>query len=246
MRPKKLRQLIILNGTIVVVNIGLFSKMFVGLALVGGTALSLALGWTVVVMSACVFVWGNSRLLKKEAPHSLTHLAQGISTLSQCQEVLEESRGVKTFSDRINENIGQIKRFQKKKAAIDEILLQKFSAEGLSYKRFLGVLNEVENVLCLNIRSILHKISAFDETDYRELCHKGVHSDLLNREKMEIYNEYISFVDQATRNNEGVLLKLDKMLLEVSRYNSLAGGDIENMPAIREMDELIKNAELYR
>ena len=41
------------------------------------------------------------------------------------------------------------------------------------------------------------------------------------KEKLDIYNEYIDFVDNATRTNEEILLKLDKILLEISKYNSL-------------------------
>jgi hypothetical protein len=53
-------------------------------------------------------------------------------------------------------------------------------------------------------------------------------------------------VERATRDNEEILLKIDKMLLEISRYKSLEDGDVGNMPAIKEMDELIKNANLYK
>ena len=42
------------------------------------------------------------------------------------------------------------------------------------------------------------------------------------------------------------MLKLDKMLLEISRYNSLEDGDVRKLPALAEMDELIKNAKLYK
>ena len=40
--------------------------------------------------------------------------------------------------------------------------------------------------------------------------------------------------------------KLDKMLFEVSRYNSLESGEVKELPALAEMDELIKNANLYK
>ena len=60
-----------------------------------------------------------------------------------------------------------------------------------------------------------------------------------------VKNEYINFVKNATKSNEDILLKLDKMILEISRYNSIEDGDITKFPAIIEMDELIKNAKLY-
>ena len=63
---------------------------------------------------------------------------------------------------------------------------------------------------------------------------------------MNIYNEYIDFVKKATIMNEEILLKLDKILFEVSKYNSLEDGEVKELPAIIEMDELIKNAKLYK
>ena len=37
-----------------------------------------------------------------------------------------------------------------------------------------------------------------------------------------------------------------KILLELSKYNSLEGEQIQELPAITEIDELIKNAKLYK
>ena len=60
---------------------------------------------------------------------------------------------------------------------------------------------------------------------------------------MQIYNEYLNFVKNATITNENILLKLDKMLFEISRYNSLESGEVMELPALAEMDELIKKVE---
>ena len=252
MRQKKTRQLIILNSSIVIGDIVLFSKMFLGLSLIGGSPLTLAAAWTAVFVSACAFGVGNTRLLKREETRSLTG---NINTLNDCVRVLEASRWIKTFTREINENIEQIRRLRKKLTTINDILLQKFNSNEITYRRFAGVLREVENAVYLNVRSILNKISAFDEEDYnritrevREQLPAGQESRAseLTQEKLQICNEYISFVNHATGDNEQILLKLDKMLLEISRYNSLEGGDLENMSAMKEMDELIKNARLYK
>jgi ferredoxin-fold anticodon binding domain-containing protein len=116
----------------------------------------------------------------------------------------------------------------------------------MSFKKFSGVLQDVENVVYMNMRSILNKISAFDIDEYEVLRKKEFRGGEFSREKMDIYNEYINFVNNATNANEEILLKLDKMLLEISRYNSLEDGDIKKLPAIMEIDGLIKNANLYK
>jgi hypothetical protein len=98
----------------------------------------------------------------------------------------------------------------------------------------------------MNMRSILNKISAFDIVEYETMLKKGLQGGEFSEEKMNIYKEFIDFVNNATQTNEDILLKLDKMLLEISRYHSIDDGDIQKLPAIAEIDELIKNANLYR
>ena len=244
MSPKKIRQLIILNAAIVLVNIALFSRALLGLALFSGTAITISLAWTAIVSSALAFFKGNSMILEHKETRMLL---QGIRSLNDCVPVFQEAlhKG-DVFDENILRNLEQIKRFKRKHDTINDILLQKFSANEMSYQKFSSVLQDVESVIYTNMRSILNKISAFDIEEYEAMQKRGFQSSEVSQEKMEIYNEYISFVNNATRTNEDILLKLDKMLLEISRYNSLDDGDVQKLPAIVEMDELIKNANLYK
>jgi response regulator RpfG family c-di-GMP phosphodiesterase len=175
-------------------------------------------------------------------------LLQRINSLHDCISVFQEAlHKSEVFDGNILKNIEQIKRFNRKHDTIDDMLLQKFSADEMSFQKFSGVLHDVGNVLYANMRSILNKISAFDIEEYETMKRqeaRGV-KQVISQEKMDIYNEYISFVNNATMTNEDILLKLDRMLLEISRYNCLEGGDVQKLPAIIEMDELIKNANLY-
>ena len=244
MSKKKKQQLIILNSAIVLINILLFSNAFFGLSLLSGAPLLISTAWTAVLGSIFAFVQGNSRIMKKEETR---FLAQGIQSLSDCDSVFSEAiHNGDVFDENILKNIDQIKRFKRKKDTIKDILLQKFSKEEMSYQKFKDVLQEVEGVIFVNMRSILNKISAFDIEEYEAMQKKNFRDDLLSQEKMKIYNDYIDFVNNATLSNENILLKLDKMLLEISKYNSLEDGDAEKLPAILEMDELIKNANLYK
>jgi len=245
MKRKKQGKLLMLNGAIVIINILLFSKAFVGLGLRSGSVLSISVAWTAVSISVIVFIAGNNRILKNNEPPRL--LAQNIVTLDDCVAVLKEaSKHGDIFDESILKNIEQIERFKRKLNTITNVLLQKFSADEMSYQRFVGALRDVENVICLNVRSILNKIAAFDIDEYESSQRSGFHNDELAQQKMEIYNDYTSFVRNATMTNENILLKLDKMLLEISRYNSLEDGDLQRLPAMMEMDELIQNAKLYK
>jgi hypothetical protein len=233
-----------LNAAIVLSNVLLFSKMFLGLALFTGTAFTISIAWTVIFASIYAFFKGNLTLLKKEEMRFLT---KGIQNLNDCSAVFEEAiHNGDVFDENILKNMDQIKRFNRKHDTIKDMLLQKFSSDEMTFQKFSYVLREVENVIYRNMRSILNKISAFDMDEYEKMQHKDSQGDELTAEKLKIYNEYIAFANSATQTNEIILLKLDKMLLEISRYNSLEDGDVKKLPAIVEMDELIKNASLYK
>ena len=245
MSPRKIKQMVIFNSVIVVADILLFSNALLGLALFTGTALTIGAAWLALLASAAVFIKGNSMILENKETR---FLMRNIASLDDCVSVFEEAiHHGDVFDDNILRNIDQIKRFRRKQATIKDILLQKFSADELSFQKFVGVLLEVEEVIYMNIRSTLNKISAFDHREYEALRRGGVVNNAeLSREKMGIYNEYINFVRSATETNENILLKMDKMLLEISRYNSIEDGDVQRLPAIVEMDDLIKHAGLYK
>ncbi len=245
MTPKKLRKIFLLNALIVIANIAVFSKAFLGFSLLAGSTLAMSIAWFSVVASVFSFFKFNTMLLKKPETHKL--IAQKINCLDDCVLVFEEAiQNGDVFDDDIMNNLNQIKRFKRKQRTIKDILLQKFAINELTYQKFNNVLGEVENVIYMNMRSILNKIAAFDVDEYESLQKRGFPPSEVSEEKMEIYNEYISFVKNATKTNEEILLKLDKMLFEISKYNSLDGGDVSRLPAMVEMDELIKNAKLYK
>lgn len=244
MSPKKKKQFILLNSAIVLINIAVFSHALLGFSLLKGSALTISIAWMSVIGSVFAFVKGNTQIFKKEETHLLT---QNIHSLNDCIYVFQEAiNNGDVFDENIIKNIEQIKRFTRKHITIKDLLLQKFSKDEMTFQKFSNVLQDVENVIYMNMRSIINKISAFDVDEYERLTRGEFPNDELTREKKDIYNEYINYVDNATKTNEEILLKLDKMLLEISRYNSIDGIDIKNLPAIMEMDELIRNANLYK
>ena len=244
MSPRKIRRLILLNAAIVIVNIALFTNSLIGLTLFTGSAFSISAAWTAICVSILVFFRGNYLVLNKPEPRIQL---QNIDSLDSCISVFGDAiHNGDVFDENIITNIDQIKRFKRKCNTIKDILLQKFSANEMSFQKFNDVLQDIERVIYMNMRSILNKISAFDVEEYEAMQKKGMIHDQFSQEKMKIYREYIDFVGNATRTNEEILLKLDKMLLEISRYNSLEDGDIQKLPAFLEMDEMIKNARLYK
>lgn len=187
-----------------------------------------------------------NRKKKTAAPSGAIQLAKSAGSLAGCADVLRGMSSVTAFAQCIEQNLAQIKRFEKKRETIEGLLLQKFSADEISYIKFNNVLAGVEKVVYINLRSIINKIAAFDDEEYRQLENLEWNDDALAQEKMAIYKTYIAFADEATRDNEEILLKLDRLLLEISQFSLEQEQDIMSMPAIAELDKLINDAKRYR
>ena len=245
-RAKKIIKIAGLNLGIAMFNIILFSPGLLGIKMGGASVFATAFGATVILMSGVAFVFGNYNLLTREEQKIRT---SEIKTEADFITALAQHRGKKTFSKDSDTLLEQIERFQKKKQTINDMLLQKFSSTEMSYSKFQGTILAIENLFYMNIKSILNKLNAFDEEDYNRM-RKDTTQVAFSKEfiqtKMGIYHEYISFVKESIEDNEQILLKLDKLLLETSRFNSLEDGEIENMSAMQEIDELINKTKFYK
>ncbi len=246
MDREKLIKLSGLNLGIAAANIITFSPRLIGLELLGASALETALGITFIFLSFAGLSYGNYELLT--GPEKVVQTNK-IWTVEDYIEALNIHRRLSTFEQTVDLLLDQIERLQKKNKTIRDTLLQIFSASEMSYKKFDTVIAEVENIFFINIRSILNKFDAFDEGDYnfiRKKYEEGIFSRGLMNEKIKVFNEYIDFVKAATEDNEQILLKLDKLLLEISGLNSIESGQLEQMAGMIEIDNLIKQAKYYK
>ena len=245
MTPKKIVQLVLLNTLIIIINISVFSNAFLGFSLFAGTALTMSVGWFTLIASVFSFSYFNRQILIQKPTYKL--LGNNVKSLDDFIGILEEAKqNGDVFDKNIIKNINQLKRFRKKEKTIRESMLQKFSPQELTYQKFDSVLNNIEKTMCLNMSSILSKMAAFDVEEYESLQKKNFPKNEVSEEKMQIYDEYLKFIKNATSINEDILLKMDKMLLEISSFNSLENDEVKELPALAEMDELIKNASLYK
>lgn len=243
-QKSKVIKILGLNIGIVTIDTIVFSQGLLGVA-IGTGAFATALGVTTIFMSIVIFGYGNYNLLiEKEKTIQLDE----IKTADDYIDALSQNYGKRIFEKDITTILEQIEMFQKKRETIKQILLQKFDVTEISYSKFDGVISDLENVFYMNIKSIINKLNAFDEKDFIRI--NGTEKRLrFSKEfiqtKKYIYEEYITFVRNAIENNEQMLLKLDRTLLELSKFNSMENGKIENMDAMKEIDELIDEIKLY-
>jgi hypothetical protein len=246
MKTEKIIKVAGLNTGIALVDTILFSPGLIGIQIGGMSVLATAFGATAIVMSAVAFAAGNYKLIVEKEKVIQTN---EIRTTEDFINSLKQNSDKKTFCNDIETILEQIERLQKKNVTIKDILLQKFNSSEMSYSKFDYTIKEIENVFFINIKSILNKLNAFDEEDYKRIrkedAQKKFSAEFI-QEKIGVYNEYIAFIKNAIEDNEQIILKLDKLLLEISKLNSLEAGELENMSAFKEIDDLINKTKLYK
>lgn len=246
MKVKRISSLLGLNIAIVMLNIIIFSPGLFNIKIDFINIFQTSIGITIIIMSFIIFIIGNYKILIKEDNEI------DISKLDDSEdyiEALKENSSKRVFSKDIDILLEQIERMDKKQEKIDDILLQKFTVNEMSYIKFKKTITEVRDVFYINIRSVINKINIFDEQEYEKIK-KDIKNGKLNgkieEQKKDMFDEYIFFVKDSIEDNEEILLKLDKFLFELSKFNSLEDGELENMSAIKDVDELINKIKFYK
>nr|WP_167279030.1 hypothetical protein [Paenibacillus lupini] len=225
-------------------NIVVFSSGLIGIE-IGADALSSAIGVTFLVASVITLTYGCYSLIFK-APVSLP--VKEIKTHDDYIEALSRFKRTKVLEEDIDLALRQLERMRKKKNTLLEVLKQRFDPAELSYKKFSSVIYEVEKLFYLNVRSILNRLHTFDASEFESVAGRkpsALPQELLQVRK-NVYGEYLSFTKQSLGTNEEILLKLDQLMLEISRLDSLEPGDIDSMPCMQEIDTLIKQTQYYK
>lgn len=157
-------------------------------------------------------------------------------------------KGIKVLEEDVTLVISQLERMKKKREAFLNVLNHRFDPGEMSFKKFASVSQEVEKLLYLNVRSILNRLHVFDKAEYGNMLTskpKGLTPEMMQK-KNKVYNDYLTYLKTSLNTNEEILLKLDQLMLEISRLDSFEEGDIEQMPCMKEIDLLIKQTKLYR
>jgi len=229
---------------VVIANVLIFSPGFIGLSF-GGGALEAATAVTLLFASALILLYTcYVNLFKRQTAIP----AIQVKTHEDYIEALSQYKEIKTLQKDIDFSLGQLERLKKRMETLEDLLNQRFDPTEMSYKKFASVAHEVEKLFYLNIRSILNRLRVFDEAEYRSIALLGSSKlpQHLIQEKTQVFQEFFSFVKDSLATNEEILLKLDKLLMEISRLDSFDPGDIEKMECMQEIDSLIKQTKYYK
>lgn len=231
---------------IVLLNVVVLSPGLLGVEIGGENVLETASGVTLLVISLLVVIYGSYSLLFKP---TIVRSVQKITTHEDYITALSQYRHVKALKKDILLALDQLSRMEKKKDTMLEVLSQRFEPSELSFTKFKGVTFEVEKLFYRNIRGVLNKLSVFDASGFSHSTNLeggSPSSTKLLQKKSALYNEYLAYVSGYLGANEEILLKLDQLLLEITLLDSTDYKDVEDMPCMKEIDELIKQTKLYK
>lgn len=249
MSKKQIIKLICLNLGIVLLNIILFSAGFVGLNF-SGAAVTTALGVTVIVMSLLAFFYGNYTILFKQPSIQLFKSTELVESKDYIG-ALEERREKRVFDSEISNAIDQVYRLQDKDKALDSILSQYFSPQEMTYTKFQSVIDSVQALFYNNLKKMINRMIIFDYKDYTKLMNKLGNASVAGTSKsastqLKIYNEHIEYVKGLVEMNESILVKLDSLLLEISKLDDIDEAGLEELAAIQEINDLISQTKYYK
>ncbi|WEK55917.1 MAG: hypothetical protein P0Y55_07685 [Candidatus Cohnella colombiensis] len=244
-RTRAMKLLGLISG-IVLLNIITWSPGLLAVEIGGKSAFQTALGVTIVFSSFLVLMYGSYTMLLK--PPIVTPI-KDITSSTDYRAALNRYKNEKDLNSDILLALDQLDRIEKKNAILLDILNQRFDPSELSYKKFIAVIHDVENLFYFNIRKMLNKLSVFDASEYSNLTSslrfKQISNNLLQK-KQELYMEYLAFVTAQVSANEQILLKLEQLLMEISQLGSANDEDVDHLPCMQEIDALIKQTKFYQ
>lgn len=247
MSEPKFKKFFLLIAIVIVTNILVWSRGFLGISLKAESPLIVAFGAAFLAASLIALVYGSYTYLFKPKP--VVKTKKEVVTHEDYVEAMSRYRSIAVLKQDVELALNQLDRMKNRKLKLLEVLEQRFDASELSYKKFNSVIHEVENLFYMNIKSILNKLGVFSVSDFAAIADLRKNKKLSARiieEKIEVYNEYLNFVNESLNTNEEILLKLDKLLLEIARLGSLDLESIENMACMKEIDALISQTKLYK
>jgi hypothetical protein len=132
---------------------------------------------------------------------------------------------------------------KKKQQTITDILGQKFSPAEMSFVKFKEAASGTETIMRLGVRNILNRLNAFDEEEYDKALRQDS-SGKAAQQRKTLFEEYAFFINQTMENNDDILIKLDRLILELTKLSDSA--DLNEIDALQEIDKLINDAKWYK
>ena len=125
----------------------------------------------------------------------------------------------------------------------------------MTYTKFQTVIDSVQALFYNNLKKMINRMIIFDYKDYTKLINKLKNASASDGitvaskstgAQLKIYNEHIDYVKGLVEMNESILVKLDSLLLEISKLDDIDEAGLEELTAIQEINDLISQTKYYK
>lgn len=205
------------------------------------------------IIGAVVLGYSAIRLNFIDSKDKLITKVEDVDTIESCKKVLSNIRDSKTFGKSINEVIRQLDRSKTYLEKFPQIIDVKFPKGSMSNEKFNNTVKLACDTILKNCQTFLYRIQMFNEDDYRKnssLIRSGEYQlddipDNIQIDKNNLYKKNIDSINDVIGINEGILLKLEALSIEISNMNT-DDIHIENSNMINELEELINTTQYYK
>lgn len=233
-----------LAAGVAVINVIALSPGLLGLRIQGGTPLEAAIAVTLIAVSLMAVFYGcYVWVLRPPAPLPVKEAR----THEDFVDALIYYRDHKVLKKDIRLAIDQLERMHRRKSLLIQSLGERFERTEISYQRFANVIGDVDQLFYANVRGILGKLTVFDPSELAGLEQRLARlPGRLAQQKKELFDQYVGDIAAYIGTNEEILLKLDRLQLEMARLGGAYGLNVEDMSGIKELNALIVQTKHYR
>lgn len=196
-----------------------------------------ALGaWFITLLLALIFFglyFHKKRIPTRDFESLIQPLNPTLSTIKRTSP--------KVFQKEIKELYEQGLRLQHKTNQLDTALQDYFGGSRLSYAKFATSINGGIEAFQANVTAILARMDSFDVLGYEELFKRH----LEYTSAMDPYQDSFAFIHQTLQNNEAILTRFDRLLVEVQALSNPVS-NLENSEALQDLNTLIDQTKRYQ
>lgn len=243
MDNKKLIKLIAGNAAFVTGMVTAFSPGLIGLSVADPSIIKAALAVTLGVVMPVGMVRYNYKVLQ-EKKDPVLFLEGTTMTISDMKKEMAKFESTVIFGKIARESVEQLDRCEELRVSVDEILGRKFDIGSLTYQKFHSIAESAQSAIISNMVAMINRMRVIDDNDYKKILNYKNDDipDELQLPRLELYRKNIDAVKEQRNQNEGLLYKIDELLLELTASEIV---DASKCKAYQEIDSLIKQIQYY-
>lgn len=243
MDKKKVTKLLVGNAAFAAGLVFAFSPGFLGLRPTDANIIRAALSLTLGVMLPVGMVRYNYKLLGQKQERKL-FLEGSQMSIDEIRSEMRHYLNTRLFGQVAQSSMNQLDKCQELEKNVEEILNRKFDKGSLTYQKFSAISQTVKNTILSNMVGMMNRMRIIDDEEYTKLLNYKNDDipDDIQIQRLELYKKNIAAVKEQRNQNEGLLYKMDELLLELTASEIV---DASKCKAYAEIDTLIKQIQYY-